>query len=111
MPQPPRTALGAAPVGQSWSADISNPATAAIDPSTGEVTGMTADGDYTFILDNLGCTAEVVISRVQAPVGGEQMTHSVSTKQLTCPMPELTKAGWPIPITPLLRLLMRVRVQ
>ncbi|MEZ4987018.1 MAG: hypothetical protein R2795_18595 [Saprospiraceae bacterium] len=63
--------LGAAPSGYQWSF-ASGPTTATVNPNTGAVTGMTADGAYTFTLTftAAGCTDDVVVTRLPAPDAG-----------------------------------------
>ena len=54
--------LGAAPGGMSWSAIPGNPSAATVDPSTGNVTGMTNVGTYLFKLGSGGCSDTVAVS-------------------------------------------------
>jgi hypothetical protein len=70
--QPTTTAkLNDAVVGtQVWSAVSGNPSLAIINAQTGEVTGMTALGDYKFVLSNTSgnCNDTVIITRVAKPI-------------------------------------------
>lgn len=62
--------LGTPPSGAVWVAEPGNPATATVNPGTGEVSGMTADGDYFFRLEeNMGdrCYDVVKVTRKPSP--------------------------------------------
>jgi hypothetical protein len=69
-----------APQNMAWSSVPSNPSGTQISATTGEIIGMTAVGDYTFVLMNLsGCTDTVKITRKAIPIFDLQTLQSSCT--------------------------------
>lgn len=67
--------LGTAPSGAVWVAEPGNPTTATVNPTTGEVSGMTADGDYFFRLEeNSGSRCYDVVKITRKPSPTVQLT-------------------------------------
>jgi hypothetical protein len=72
-----------APTNMTWSSLATNPSNAQVNATTGEITGLTAIGDYQFVLTNAsGCSDTVKVSRKAVP------TFDAITQQATCSIGE-----------------------